>query len=207
MKKKHTLRRIVLTSAATVSGLVLLLSLKPTTDPSVVRADVSITPSGQTASASSAPPSAPASASSGSPSVSASRSRTVGHKSPSSSPSGSASHSASPVPRTTSSVPSAPTTTPAVPTTRTVTGPTVQTKYGPVQVRITLTGSKITKATAIQSPDSLSRSQEISSTAVPQLNQETLAAQSANIDSVSGATYTSAGYKQSLQSALDTAGV
>lgn len=82
-----------------------------------------------------------------------------------------------------------------------------QTKYGPVQVRITLTGSKITNATAVQYPDETARSKDINSTAVPKLNQETLAAQSAAIDTVSGATYTSAGYKQSLQSALDQAGV
>jgi uncharacterized protein with FMN-binding domain len=88
-----------------------------------------------------------------------------------------------------------------------VTGITAQTQYGPVQVRITLTGSKITGATAVQYPNEAARSRDINSTAVPKLNQETLAAQSANIDSVSGATYTSTGYKQSLQSALDQAGV
>ncbi|WP_406169261.1 FMN-binding protein [Streptomyces sp. NBC_00996] len=74
-------------------------------------------------------------------------------------------------------------------------------------MRITLTGSKITNATAVQYPDETARSKDINSTAVPKLNQETLAAQSAAIDTVSGATYTSAGYKQSLQSALDQAGV
>ncbi|WP_208105602.1 FMN-binding protein, partial [Streptomyces sp. GC420] len=101
----------------------------------------------------------------------------------------------------------APRTTSAAPTTRTVTGATAQTKYGPVQVRITVTGGRITGATAVQSPSSSPRSSEISSTAVPELNQETLAAQSADIDTVSGATYTSAGYRQSLQSALDQAGL
>ncbi|MFJ7068456.1 FMN-binding protein [Streptomyces sp. NPDC101115] len=59
----------------------------------------------------------------------------------------------------------------------------------------------------MKSPSSTPRSREISSEAIPRLNQRTLAAQSANIDSVSGATYTSAGYRQSLQSALDRAGV
>ena len=73
-------------------------------------------------------------------------------------------------------------------------------------MRITLTGSRITRATAVQSPDGTARSKDISSTAVPRLNQETLEAQSAAIDTVSGATYTSAGYRQSLQSALDRAG-
>ncbi|MGW2749290.1 FMN-binding protein [Streptomyces sp. NPDC001450] len=110
-------------------------------------------------------------------------------------------------PAKTSSAPSAPKTTSAAPTTRSVTGATAQTKYGPVQVRITLSGSRITGATAIQSPDEAARSKDISSMAVPKLNQETLEAQSANIDAVSGATYTSAEYKQSLQSALDRAGL
>ncbi|KUL20696.1 hypothetical protein ADL12_48310 [Streptomyces regalis] len=72
---------------------------------------------------------------------------------------------------------------------------------------MTLTGSRTTGASAVQSPDGTARSRDINSTAVPKLNQETLQAQSADIDTVSGATYTSAGYRQSLQSALDRAGV
>ncbi|WP_432196773.1 FMN-binding protein [Streptomyces sp. bgisy027] len=64
----------------------------------------------------------------------------------------------------------------------------------------------MTEATAVRSPDETARSRDINSTAVPKLNQETLQAQSADIDTVSGATYTSAGYRQSLQSALDRAG-
>ncbi|MGW2830736.1 FMN-binding protein [Streptomyces sp. NPDC001286] len=61
-------------------------------------------------------------------------------------------------------------------------------------------------ASAVQYPDGAGRSRDINAAAVPKLNQETLQAQSANIDTVSGATYTSGGYKQSLQSALDKAG-
>jgi uncharacterized protein with FMN-binding domain len=57
------------------------------------------------------------------------------------------------------------------------------------------------------SPDETPRSKDINSTAIPKLNQETLRAQSADIDTVSGATYTSEGYRQSLQSALDRVGV
>lgn len=77
--------------------------------------------------------------------------------------------------------------------------------YGPVQVRLTLAGSRITGATAVRFPDGTARSRDISSNAVPRLNQETLAAQSADIESVSGTT--SVGYEQSLQSALDPAGL
>ena len=90
--------------------------------------------------------------------------------------------------------------------TRTVEGDTVQTRYGPVQLRIALTGGRITAVTAVQLPNDSPRDQEISGFAVPQLTQETLTAQSAHIDTVSGATYTSEGYTQSLQSALDKAG-
>jgi uncharacterized protein with FMN-binding domain len=90
--------------------------------------------------------------------------------------------------------------------TRTVEGDTVQTRYGPVQVRVTLHGGRITAVTAVQVPQDSPRDQEITGFAVPQLTQEALAAQSAHIDTVSGATYTSEGYVQSLQSALDRSG-
>ncbi|CAL9323265.1 FMN-binding protein [Streptomyces sp. SudanB52_2052] len=93
----------------------------------------------------------------------------------------------------------------AQPQTQTLTGSVAQTQYGPVQVRVTVTGGKITKAEAVQAPKG-GRSDQITSSSVPRLNQAAVAAGNAQIDSVSGATYTSAGYKQSLQSALDQAG-
>ena len=88
----------------------------------------------------------------------------------------------------------------------TFTGPTVETPYGPVQVAVTLSHRRITSVKALQTPSDAARSQEIAAYAVPRLTQETLGAQSAQIDAVSGASYTSAGYIQSLQSALDKAG-
>ncbi|MFJ2815466.1 FMN-binding protein [Streptomyces sp. NPDC087294] len=88
---------------------------------------------------------------------------------------------------------------------RTVTGAVAQTQYGPVQVRITLTGGKITKAEAVQAPTG-GTSTEKTALAVPKLNQEAVAQGTADIDTVTGATYTSTGYQQSLQSALDQAG-
>ncbi|MFF4117816.1 FMN-binding protein [Streptomyces sp. NPDC001714] len=88
---------------------------------------------------------------------------------------------------------------------KTVTGQVAQTQYGPVQVRITVSGGKITKAEAVQAPKGGTSDQK-TALSVPKLNQEAVAAGSADIDSVSGATYTSTGYKQSLQSALDQAG-
>ncbi|MFF7792837.1 FMN-binding protein [Streptomyces sp. NPDC007991] len=201
MRKKHPFRHALLATAGTVSGIVLLLTLKPTTDPSAAQAEPAITSS----TAASASPSASAHT----PSASPSPSKTPEKKrtpSPSASPTSTRPpHTASASPTRTGSAPSAPKTTSAAPTTRTVTGSTAETKYGPVQVRITVTGSRITEATAVQSPDETARSRDINSTAVPRLNQETLQAQSADIDTVSGATYTSAGYRQSLQSALDRA--
>ncbi|MGW2636800.1 FMN-binding protein [Streptomyces sp. NPDC001348] len=88
---------------------------------------------------------------------------------------------------------------------RTLTGKAAQTPYGPVQVRITVANGKITKAEAVQAPKGGTSDQK-TALSVPKLNQEAAAAGNANIDSVSGATYTSTGYKQSLQSALDQAG-
>jgi uncharacterized protein with FMN-binding domain len=90
---------------------------------------------------------------------------------------------------------------------KTFTGDVVETRYGPVQVRITVRNGSITAANAIQYPTSEPLDQEINAYAVPQLNQEVLSAQSAQIDMISGATYTSEGYLSSLQSALDRAGL
>jgi uncharacterized protein with FMN-binding domain len=86
---------------------------------------------------------------------------------------------------------------------KTVTGTSVDTRWGPVQVKITVVNGKITSAQAVDYPENNSRDQEINSVAIPQLQQETISASSAQIDMVSGATYTSQGYIQSLQSALD----
>ncbi|MGW7608328.1 FMN-binding protein [Streptomyces sp. NPDC054766] len=159
LKKNRPLRRITLAAATTVTGVVLLLSLKPHTPPTPASASSSV---GHSSSPSSGD-------SSGSSSGSSGGSKSTG--------------------------------------TRTVTGDTVQTRWGPVQVRITLKDGRITDATAVAYPSDNPKDQEINSYAIPQLRRETLAAQSAQIDSVSGATYTSDGYMQSLQSALDSAGL
>ncbi|MER5516407.1 FMN-binding protein [Streptomyces sp. NPDC002763] len=151
LNKNRPLRRIMLASAATVSGMVMLLALKPHTTPTVV-----------TDSAAPAPSSSASAASGGSGS-------STGAK--------------------------------------TVTGDTVQTRWGPVQVRVTVKSGRITDVTALQYPQDNPRDQQINSYALPQLRREALTAQSAQIDTVSGATYTSEGYQQSLQSALDSAGL
>ena len=87
----------------------------------------------------------------------------------------------------------------------TFTGGTAQTAYGPVQVQIVVQNNTITSANAIKYPTGNSHDVAIARFAVPVLNSETIQAQSAHISMVSGATYTSSGYIQSLQSALSAA--
>lgn len=93
------------------------------------------------------------------------------------------------------------------PDTRTVTGSVAQTQWGPVQVQVSLTGSQITDVQVLQYPSDNPKDQQINAYALPILIDETLQAQSAGIDMVSGATVTSVGYLQSLQAALDEAGL
>jgi uncharacterized protein with FMN-binding domain len=87
----------------------------------------------------------------------------------------------------------------------TYTGDAVQTRWGIVQVQITVANGKITRSEAVQYPNENPKDQEINAYAVPQLNSEAVAQQSSSIDAVSGATVTTNGYVQSLQSAIDQA--
>ncbi|MEU6094805.1 FMN-binding protein [Streptomyces sp. NPDC047079] len=177
LKRKSPLRRIVLASAATVSGMVMLLSLKPHVSPSV--AVGAPPPSGSGASG--VPGGSNGSGGSAGSSASGGSSASSG-----STGSGGSGASAG---------------------TKTVTGTSVQTRWGPVQVRVTVTNGRITDVAAVDYPRDNPRDQEINSYALPQLRREALAAQSASIDTVSGASYTSEGYRASLQSALDSAGL
>lgn len=87
--------------------------------------------------------------------------------------------------------------------TRTAVGDVSETRWGPVQIKVTETGGKITDVQAVQYPQGNEHDLEINSQALPMLRSEALKAQSARIDMVSGATVTSEGYLTSLQSALD----
>lgn len=178
LKRKRPLRRIVLASAATVSGMVLLLSMKPHSSPSVAVAvpAPSRNPDAATGSGGSSDSNPSGGSGSGASGASSGSSGSLGSR---------------------GSITTG---------TKTVTGDSVQTPYGPVQVRITVRNGRITDATAVGYPQGSPRDQEINDYAVPELNQEAVAAQSASINTVSGATYTSTGYTQSLQSALDRAG-
>jgi uncharacterized protein with FMN-binding domain len=257
MKKSHPLRRVLLASAATVSGIVLLLSLKPATDSSSASAQGAA----QGAAAAQESPQGGAAAA-GTSTVTGTATQTeygvvqvrltVANGKITKAEAVQAPHGGTSDQKTALSVPklnqevvatqsaditsvtgatytsggykkslqsaidkmkaasaaapskSAAAAAPAAQA-KTVTGNVATTQYGPVQVRITVAGGKITKAEAVQAPSGGTSDQK-TALAIPKLNQEAVAAGNANIDSVSSATYTSGGYKQSLQSALDKAG-
>ncbi|WP_262058602.1 FMN-binding protein [Streptomyces sp. STR69] len=257
MKKSHPIRRVLLASAATVSGIVLLLSLKPATDSSSASAQGAAqgaaaaqeSPQGGTAAAGTSTVTGTATQTeygvvqvrltvangkiTKAEAVQAPHGGTSDQKTALSVPklnqevvatqsaditsvtgatytSGGykkslqsaidkmkAANSAAPSQSSAAAAPAA--------QAKTVTGNVATTMYGPVQVRITVANGKITKAEAVQAPSGGTSDQK-TALAIPKLNQEAVAAGNANIDSVSSATYTSGGYKQSLQSALDKAG-
>lgn len=100
------------------------------------------------------------------------------------------------------------TTTPPKPTNRTVTGPVVGNEYGDVQVQITLNGDRIVRATALELPEETAESDRRSSSVNSRYSGpdgEVVQRQSAQLDTVSGATATSDSYRQSLQAAIDAA--
>ena len=108
-----------------------------------------------------------------------------------------------PTPPTTTVQPRTTPSTQAADSTQVVTGPAVMTRFGPVQVEIWRRAGHLVDVEALRLPDSHARSVDISRFSAPRLRQEALQAQSAHIDIISGATYTSAGYAQSLQGAID----
>jgi uncharacterized protein with FMN-binding domain len=118
--------------------------------------------------------------------------------SPTASPSAGASSTPSPTPSASPSPKS---------TASTIQGDTASTRWGPVQVQITVAAGKITDVAVLQYPNGNGRDQQINAYALPILINETLTAQSATIDTISGATVTTDGYTNSLQSALDKAGL
>jgi uncharacterized protein with FMN-binding domain len=129
---------------------------------------------------------------------STSKSASTGSSSPATTPTSAPSSAASPTPSASASNSSAG-------VTGTFAGSTVETPFGPVQVEIVVSNGKITDVKALQLTNEGGRSVQISNYAAPILRKEVLAAQSAKVSSVGGATYTSEGYVGSLQSALDKA--
>jgi uncharacterized protein with FMN-binding domain len=106
-----------------------------------------------------------------------------------------------------STTPSTPAQSSSTAVSGTFTGDPVNTRFGPVQVQITVSNGRITSAKGLTYPMSSGTDQYINSQAIPLLIQETLQAQSANIQGVGGASYTSTGWYYSLQSALSKAGM
>lgn len=182
------MRRVALALFSTITGLVMLLSFK-THSSTAAGVPAAISTTGPSTSGSGT--SGSATSGSGSSASGTSRSGTSG----SGSSSASAAPSATPKPSSATSV------------AKTYTGSAVDTRFGPVQVQITVQNGTITAVNATEYPQNDPRDQQINSYAIPQLNQEALTAKNANIDMVSGATYTSDGYISSLQSALDQAGL
>lgn len=116
---------------------------------------------------------------------------------------------AGPGPATVATAPQLPGSSPAgaasTPGGTTVTGDVVQTRWGPVQVQVAVAGGRIADVTVPRYPNGNMHDQQVNAYALPLLRERVLAAQSAQIDLVSGATVTSDGYLTSLQSALDRA--
>lgn len=90
-------------------------------------------------------------------------------------------------------------------TVRTIRGDSIATGYGPVEVAVTLDGTRIIDVQTLEYPDDDAESVEINDEALPILRQQVLDAQSSDIQGLSGATYTAIGYALSVQSALDRA--
>jgi uncharacterized protein with FMN-binding domain len=170
------MRRVLLAIGGTVTGLVMLLSFKSHSSSPVASQGTQGSQAVQGGSAATAP--AAGSNGSGSPAAGSSG---TGNSAAASSGSGSAAASGA----------------------RTIDGNVANTMYGPVQIQLTVRNNKIAKVTILEQPQSSQHDIEIGQFAFPVLISETLKAQSAHIDSVSGATYTSGGYVQSLQSAID----
>ncbi|MGH8888969.1 MAG: FMN-binding protein [Acidothermaceae bacterium] len=187
------MRRAIAALVATVAGLVILLSFKTASSKSPGPVALSGTAAG-TDNSTSDPASEPAAT----PSEASS---------PAVTPSAAASSSASP-PASASSKPSASTAKPAS-SSKTATGTDVSVSegfrtFGSVQVKVTVLNGKITKLVAVDYPRDDPRSSEISQYSIPILQKEVLAAQGTSIDAISGATYTSEAYAQSVQAALDS---
>jgi hypothetical protein len=162
------MRRVILTIAGTIAGLVALLSFKSHV-PTVPSASVSTTGGSSSTGGTSAPSSAPSSSAA-----------TVPGEFPMGSLAG-----------TLTSGETA------------ITGHVANTVYGPVQIQLVMRNGKIVKVAVLRQPMNTINDIRIGDFAFPKLIGETLATQTAKIDAVSGASYTSAGYTQSLQSALD----
>lgn len=188
----------VITSAATALGVAAVLVLNPTQSGTSVASTLADGSASSSSSTTSSGTSSGTGSSTDSSSSSGSSDSSSSSGSSSSSDSSSSTSSDSSSSTTGSSSSSA--------TDGTYTGDVYQSPYGAMQVQVTVSGGKITDIEWVQLPSD-GHSQRINSQAAPALVEEALSAQSANVASISGATYTSEGFKESLQSALSQAGL
>jgi len=207
------MKRALLIAGGTVGGLGAVLAITPPQ----LSTTSSINIAGGSAMGTTGTGSSASASSSSSPSNSASTAKPVATKKATTKPTATksataqatATASATTQPTATASATPAPTKTTATATPAakngTFTGPAVFVNYGTVQVKITVTNGKITDAVAVQAPGG--RNDRYTNMAVPILKQQTLKAQSANIQGASGASYTSYGWYKSLQGALADAGL
>jgi uncharacterized protein with FMN-binding domain len=203
------MRRAGLVFSGALVGLVGLLGYRAAT-PSLPAFVVS--PSASTGSSTTAPPATTTTTAAPPPqnstTTSPPRTSTTTHVPTTTAPPTTTTHVPTTTAPPTTTLPAPTTTTTAPSATRSVTGESVNYIYGVLSVQVTATGSKISKVKIGSIDDGGNyRSVSIDQMAIPQLEQETLAAQSANIQAVSGASYTSAGFRQSLQSALTKLGL
>lgn len=179
------MKRILYAILATVSGLVLLFSYRTSLGESIVPSDIAAESTNVSGTTTTTTPT---------PSATAEAEESTEEDTDTSSSES-----------TTTTTPDAATTSTGL-TDGTYLGAAASTRYGDVQVQITVSGGQIVDVTVPAYPQSDRKDIAINNRALPVLIAETTAAQSADVQMVSGATYTSQGYIQSLQSALDQAG-
>jgi uncharacterized protein with FMN-binding domain len=184
------MRRIITALLSTITVLVLLFSYRTSTNSGTPTASAAVGAAVPQTSRSSTPTPSPTTTSG------------TGGGDDSGSDDGSTGTTTTPTPKATTTTPSSGS---GSRTSGTFTGAAADTRWGTVQVQISVSNGKITQVTPVQFPQDNPRDQEINSYALPALGQEVISAQSANIDMISGATVTSGGYIQSLQSAIDQA--
>jgi uncharacterized protein with FMN-binding domain len=189
----RSMKRIAYAMLATASGLVLLFSYRTSTGAEIPTSDAVVGPSSTAAST----PGTTDGSSTGSGTSSDSGSSASSSDSGTTSGSGDASGSTASGSNTGTAATGL--------KDGTFTSQSANTRYGPVQVQVRVSGGRIASVNVVEYPTESPRDMQINQQAVPMLVSETTSAQSAQIDMISGATYTSQGYAQSLQSALDQA--
>lgn len=208
------MRRLTLTGAGTATVLVLLFSYRTSTGDSGTDTPQALAPA-QVVSGTPGTEDPATTAGGDTPTTTQDSGGAAGSAGPTATeqPTAETSEASTPPTAPTAAASAGSTTPPTTPTTSsassgsvTVDGSQEMTRYGVVQVEVTITDGRISDVNAVQYPNRERRDVEINDQALPLLRSEVLSAQSANVDAISGATYTSEGYLTSLQAALDAVG-